>query len=241
MKSSLHFTRGGSAGRTTSAEAVAGDLRWVETRLAERGPIAPWTDLTRIDTPHTRPLSRSLAQTAHLLTSTDPSHALAGVLHTRLSTHPHWQPQITARQHDPAQRPCLTNRWPLPDVPSPALHRTLTGHTDSAVSVAIAPDGTWLATTSADNTVRIWDRTTGTCTATLTGHTNSVTSVAIAPDGTWLATTSADNTVRIWAALGQRTVAISRAETTPTSCSWGADGELAVGSDRGLFLFALLT
>ncbi|WP_331758894.1 NB-ARC domain-containing protein (plasmid) [Streptomyces sp. NBC_01544] len=204
-----------AAGRTTSAEAVAGDLRWVETRLAQRGPIAPWTDLTRIDTPHARPLARSLAQAAHLLTPTDPPHALTGVLHTRLNAQPHWQPQITARQQDPAQRPCLTAQWPLPDAPSPALHRTL-GHAGPVESVTIAPDGTWLATSSRDETVRIWDQATGTCTATLTGHTRPATltgltrpapftgltrpvmSVAIAPDGTWLATTSHDMTVQIW-------------------------------------------
>ncbi|MFI6209169.1 WD40 repeat domain-containing protein, partial [Streptomyces sp. NPDC051041] len=84
-------------------------------------------------------------------------------------------------------------------------------------------------------------RATGTCTATLTGHTDAVDSVAIAPDGTWLATASYDKTVRIWAVLEQRTVAIARAEATLTSCSWGPAGELAVGSDRGLFLFVLLT
>ncbi|MEV5358052.1 NB-ARC domain-containing protein [Streptomyces sp. NPDC052693] len=187
-----------AAGRTTVAEAVAGDLRWAETRLTQRGPTAPWADLTRIDTPHARPLARSLAQTAHLLTPTDPPHALIGVLHTRLDTHPHWQPQVTARRHDPAQRPCLTTLWPLADAPSSSLHRTLTGHTDWVTSVAISPDGTWLATTSHDTTTRIWDRATGTCTATLTGHTNRVYSVAISPDGTWLATTSHDRTVRIW-------------------------------------------
>ncbi|MCX4561721.1 NB-ARC domain-containing protein [Streptomyces phaeochromogenes] len=187
-----------AAGRTTSAEAVAGDLRWVETRLTQRGPTAPWTDLTRIDTPHIRPLARNLAQTAHLLTPTDPPHVLIGILHTRLDRHPRWQPQINARRNDLAQRPCLTTQWPLPDAPSPALHRTLTGHTDSVWSVAIAPDGTWLASASYDKTVRIWDRATGTCTTTLTGHTHSVEGVAIAPDGTWLATTSRDETVRIW-------------------------------------------
>ncbi|SCD27057.1 platelet-activating factor acetylhydrolase IB subunit alpha, partial [Streptomyces sp. DpondAA-D4] len=31
-----------------------------------------------------------------------------------------------------------------------------TGHTRSVRSVAIAPDGTWLATASNDETVRIW-------------------------------------------------------------------------------------
>ncbi|MFD9445586.1 NB-ARC domain-containing protein [Streptomyces sp. NPDC060006] len=187
-----------AAGRITSAEAVAGDLRWVETRLTQRGPTAPWTDLTRVETPRTRPLARGLAQTAHLLTPTDPPRALIGVLHTRLDTHPHWQPQITARRNDVAQRPCLTSQWPLPDAPSPALHRTLTGHTDAVESVAIAADGTWLATASHDKAVRIWDRATGTCTTTLTGHTDAVESVAIAADGAWLATASHDETVRIW-------------------------------------------
>ncbi|MYY17399.1 NB-ARC domain protein, partial [Streptomyces sp. SID4912] len=127
-----------AAGRTTSAEAVAGDLRWVEARLAQRGPTAPWSDLTRIDTPHAHPLAHSLAQTAHLLAPTNPPHALASVLRARLDTHPHWQPQITACQHDPAQRPCLTNEWPLPDALPPALQRTLTGHTNWVHSVAIA-------------------------------------------------------------------------------------------------------
>ncbi|MDG5807867.1 hypothetical protein P9869_35525, partial [Streptomyces ossamyceticus] len=118
---------------------------------------------------------------------------------------------------------------------------TLTGHTDSVTSVAIAPNGTWLATTSTDRTARIWDPTTGTCTATLTGHTDWVTSVAIAPDGTWLATTSTDKTVRIWAVPSQHTVAMARAEQALNCCSWRAVGELAVAGDSGLFLFQLLT
>jgi WD40 repeat protein len=109
------------------------------------------------------------------------------------------------------------------------------------VSVAIAPGGTWLASTGNDKTVRIWDRATGTCTTTLTAHTDWVRSVAIAPDGTWLATTSHDKTVRIWAVPGHRTVALARVEAALTSCSWGPVGELAVGSNRGLFLFVLLT
>ncbi|MFB7390340.1 NB-ARC domain-containing protein [Streptomyces microflavus] len=187
-----------AADRTALAEALAGDLRWVEARLTQRGPTAPTADLTRINTPHSRHLARSLAQTTHLLTPTNPPHALTGILHTRLDTHPHWQPQITAHHTDPRQRPCLTTLWPLPDTPLPALERTLTGHTDTVYSVAISPEGTWLATASYDGTVRLWDRATGTCTATLTGHTRLVYSVAISPEGTWLATASYDGTVRLW-------------------------------------------
>ncbi|MEW2267484.1 NB-ARC domain-containing protein [Streptomyces sp. NPDC047868] len=220
-----------AAGRTTAAEAVAGDLRWVETRLAQRGPTAPYVDLTRIDTPHARPLARSLAQTAHLLTPTDPPQALTGVLHTRLGSHLLWQAQVTARRRDPAQRPCLTNQWPLPDAPSPALHQTFAG--GSMPSVAIAPDGTWFAIASQDGIAQLWERATGTCTATLTGHSDIVWSVAIAPDGTWLATASHDRTVRIWdRATGTCTATLTGHTDRVRSVAIAPDGTwLATASD----------
>jgi WD40 repeat protein len=65
-------------------------------------------------------------------------------------------------------------------------------------AVAIAPDGSWLATGGLDHTVRIWDPVTGTQRHTLTDHTSYVQAVAITPDGSWLATGGYDGTVRIW-------------------------------------------
>ena len=64
--------------------------------------------------------------------------------------------------------------------------------------MAWSPDGTRLATASDDETVRLWDPTTGQTTATLTGHTDRVNAVAWSPDGTRLATASDDGTVRLW-------------------------------------------
>ena len=50
-------------------------------------------------------------------------------------------------------------------------------------AVAIAPDGSWLASGHEDGSVRIWDRATGQERAVLTGQAEAVTAVAIAPDG----------------------------------------------------------
>ena len=45
----------------------------------------------------------------------------------------------------------------------------LTGHTDQVTSVAFAPDGKTIASTSFDQTVRVWDVKTGTLKKTLQG------------------------------------------------------------------------
>ncbi|MEU1729411.1 WD40 repeat domain-containing protein [Nonomuraea sp. NPDC005692] len=75
----------------------------------------------------------------------------------------------------------------------------LSGHADIVTSVAASPDGTRIASGSADETVRIWDARTGQpISEPLTGHTGDVQSVVFSPDGTRLASGSNDETVRIW-------------------------------------------
>jgi WD40 repeat protein len=65
-------------------------------------------------------------------------------------------------------------------------------------AVAFHPDGTTLATTSHDRTIRLWDPATGRELHQLTGHQGLVSAVAFHPDGTTLATTSHDRTIRLW-------------------------------------------
>ncbi|MFC8075594.1 NB-ARC domain-containing protein [Streptomyces sp. NPDC057307] len=190
-----------AAGPPEFAEAVASDLRWVETRLAQRGPTAPWSDLTRIGGPTAAARAHTIAQAAHLLTPTDPAQALTSVLHSRLEGLPLWADQVAARLRPPPPGPVLVNAWPPPDLPVPALLRTLTGFTGPVDRLAIAPNGTWLATTEGTAEVRVWDPATGTCTCTLTrprGRRNAVESMAIAPDSTWIATANGTDKVRIW-------------------------------------------
>ncbi|MGW7307477.1 NB-ARC domain-containing protein [Streptomyces sp. NPDC054835] len=186
-----------AAHRTAHAEALACDLRWIETRLHHRGPTAPWTDCARIPTPAAARRARDLSSVTHLLGPTEPAHAVTAVLYSRLRPLPAWRDQVAARE-DRWPHPALRNHWTPPDLPHPGLLRTLTGHTGTVLDTAIAPDGTWLATTSEDGTVRIWDPVTGRETGCLGSHADKLYRVAIAPDSTWLATLGRDRTARVW-------------------------------------------
>ncbi|MEL6815164.1 MAG: caspase family protein [Cyanobacteria bacterium J06598_3] len=81
----------------------------------------------------------------------------------------------------------------------------LKGHSGSVWDVAFSPDGTMLATVSADKRIRLWDAATGEALNTLpsddnliAAHRNTIWSVVFSPDGTMLATASDDRTVKLW-------------------------------------------
>ncbi|WTZ46425.1 NB-ARC domain-containing protein [Streptomyces sp. NBC_01390] len=188
------------AGRALQAHRLAEDFWWVRARLHQRGPTAPWHDLDRIGL-FARGLARQLAQAAHLLTPTEPAHALDAILLSRIADTPHWP----ANPLHPGT-PALINHWSPPDLPDPGLVRTLSGHSDWANAVAFSPDGTWLASASNDRSVRIWDPATGETLHMLTGHTGGVYAVAFNPDGTYLASASNDRSVRIWDPATGRTL-----------------------------------
>jgi WD40 repeat protein len=80
----------------------------------------------------------------------------------------------------------------------PTTQLTLTLHTDGVYGIAFSPNGTRLATASADRTAIVWDAETGEEVRTLTGHTDVVYGVAFRPDGARLATASADGTAIVW-------------------------------------------
>jgi WD40 repeat protein len=76
--------------------------------------------------------------------------------------------------------------------------QTLEGHSGFVYSVAFSHDSTRLASASDDNTVKIWDASSGVCLQTLEGHSDIVISVAFSHDSARLASASHDNTVKIW-------------------------------------------
>ncbi len=58
-----------------------------------------------------------------------------------------------------------------------------TAHAQVVFRAAFSPDGTRLATASADHTVKVWDAATGKDLLTLQGHTTTVYDVGFSPDG----------------------------------------------------------
>ena len=116
----------------------------------------------------------------------------------------------------------------------------LTGHTGEVTAVAVAPDGSWLASGSRDGTVRIWDVASGRERGALTGHTGEVTAVAVAPDGTWLASGSRDGTVRIWEIATWYVRAMMRVDNDIRACAWLSPDTLVLGGSAGLYQFGFL-
>ena len=76
---------------------------------------------------------------------------------------------------------------------------TLTRHDSSTYDLTYSHDGRYLASASADNTVRLWDTSTWeTIHDPLVGHENWVFTVAFNADASLLASGGADNTVIVW-------------------------------------------
>jgi WD40 repeat protein len=126
----------------------------------------------------------------------------------------------------------------MPDAIFTGYNRSVFG--DFMSSVAVAPDGTWLATGHEDGTVRTWDTATGQPRATLAGHTDGVSAIAIAPDGTRIATTSWDGTIRIWDAEEDSALAVTRADDMLNDCAWSSQGQaLAAAGFKGTYYFTV--
>ncbi|TMD51049.1 MAG: hypothetical protein E6I93_11250, partial [Chloroflexi bacterium] len=139
-------------------------------------------------------------------------------------------------------RPLLLAEHPLPDLPHPALVRTLQGHTDWVRGCAVSPDGTWIVSASSDKTLKVWDAHTGAERLTLQGHTSWVDSCAVSPDGRWIVSASEDNTLRLWNAHNGNCLLVLRVGGfLLLACAFSPDGEhLVAGGSSGLYFLRLV-
>src|SRR5688572_15729451 len=68
----------------------------------------------------------------------------------------------------------------------------------SVLAATFSPDGRLLATSSRDNTVKLWDTSRWQLRHTLKGYNDRVDSIIFTPDSKLLATGSGDATVKLW-------------------------------------------
>ncbi|PCH35994.1 WD40 repeat-like protein [Wolfiporia cocos MD-104 SS10] len=91
--------------------------------------------------------------------------------------------------------------------------QTLRGHTAKSYCAAFFPNGTKIASCSADRTTRIWSVGAAACMKVLEGHEGNVTCVAISSPGDRIASGSHDRTVRLWDAHSGECLAVMQDHT----------------------------
>lgn len=117
-------------------------------------------------------------------------------------------------------------RWSLKDAPS-ALS-TLRGHSRSINAMCLIENGRTLVSTGADQSLRIWEVTSGSLLRTLNQHTKPVTALSPQPIRAGLpmvASAARDRTIRFWQPTIGRMVRYIRLESEPLNLVWTSDGE----------------
>lgn len=83
----------------------------------------------------------------------------------------------------------------------PRLYKCKTvikAHFQPVTACKFSPNGKYIATCSADATIKIWDALDGHHITTLEGHIQGVSDISWSPDSLYLASVSDDKTVRVW-------------------------------------------
>src|SRR5438876_316712 len=192
-----------AAGRVDMLVETVKDLRYLATKVCVcRNAYAAESDVLRAQErmPNDRTLTllqRHLANLSYLLNRCETLREVENTLLCYLCLVKEISSLSDQFQRE-LSRPLLLAQHPLPDLPHPALVRTLQGHTDWVNSCAVSPDGTWIVSASNDKTLKMWDAQSGTECLTLKGHTHWVRGCAVSPDGTWIVSASTDNTLKVW-------------------------------------------
>jgi WD40 repeat protein len=137
------------------------------------------------------------------------------------------EPSEPAPLTEPVNDASLPVSAPTPSIASPsvpefAAYRTLKAHSGWVTGVAFSAGGVRLASSSSDQTVKLWDVATGLEVATVARKIKEVQALAFSRDGRWLAAENSADTVTLWNAATGRQVRTfsSNKPSGVSSSSW---------------------
>jgi hypothetical protein len=231
------------AGRGAELVATVKDWRYLAKKTLLRKSLSVENDLIQAvnhapDDDPLRVLRRTFANTGHLFNHCETRDDLNSTLFNRLQ-------HLDELQAIAQELKCLLNspyihtRFELPDLPHPALLRTLEGHSGVVTGCAFSPDGKRIVSASHDSTLKVWEADSGQLLRTLEGHSGFVFGCAFSPDGKRIVSASDDRTLKVWEAETGQCIATFHAEGSMYCCSvWGS--MIVAGGARGVYFLLLV-
>jgi WD40 repeat protein len=109
---------------------------------------------------------------------------------------------------------------------------SLAGHSGAVTTVAFAPDGQSVATGSDDQTIVLWNTTTGALIRKLSGAAGGITAITFTSDGSRLVSADKNGDLRVWSTSDGTTVATHHVSKPPGDVKLSPDDTVAyIGGD----------
>ena len=223
------------AGRGNELVATVKDWRYLVSKTLMRKSLAVEADLLTAEKvvandDALRLLRRNFVNSGHLLNRCETSDDVETTLFSRLRHLDDLKPVVRdLEQH--LKRPCLLSTKKLPDLPHPALVRTLSGHAGWVNGCAVSADGATIVSSSTDGTLKVWDGRSGAERFTLSGHVDWMDGCAVSADGATIVSASEDQSLKVWdGRSGVERFTLNGHTGNVNGCAISAEGEIIVSA-----------